>query len=78
MKEFTRDIKNACDCIDLNTACKYLPLSRRQMAEMCSRGIFKTAFKPGIGGKTSKWMVHRAEIIQHKLNAHLTAEYFYG
>jgi len=58
------------DYIDLNTACskKYLSLSRRQVARMCEMGVFKTAFKPGVGSKTSKWLVLRAEVIQHKIN----------
>lgn len=49
---------------------KFLPVSRRTLARMCEEGVFKTAFKPGNGGKTSQWKVLRAEVIQHKVNAH--------
>ena len=49
---------------------KYLPLCVRQLSNMCKNGIFKSAFKPGTGGKTSKWMVLRSEVIQHRLNSH--------
>jgi len=65
------------DYIDLNTASgkKYLPISRRRLTVMCQEGIFKTAFKPGSGGRTSKWMVLRAEIIQHRINGHPKSQY---
>ena len=58
--------------IDLHIASskKYLPIGRRQLARMCEQGMFKTAFKPGTGGKTSKWLVSRAEILQHRINNH--------
>ena len=66
----------ATDYIDLNTAAKkYLPISRRHLATMCESGIFKTAFKPGCGGKTSKWLIARAEILQHRINNHATVQY---
>jgi hypothetical protein len=50
---------------------KYLPLSRRQLCNLCQEGVFKTAFKPGKGTKTSKWLVLKAEVLQHRLNSHL-------
>ena len=43
---------------------------------MCENGVFKTAFKPGTGSKTSKWLILRAEVIQHKING--TANPNYG
>ena len=49
---------------------KYLPLSKRQLARMCETGIFKSAFKPGTGGRGSKWMVLKSELIAHRLNNH--------
>lgn len=58
------------DYIDTNTVCKkYLPISNRQFARMCNEGVFKTAYKPGTGSKTSKWVVARSEVIQHKINS---------
>lgn len=60
------------DYIDLHTASgkKYLPISRRQLAAMCESKVFKTAFKPGKGGKGSKWLILRAEVLQHRINGH--------
>jgi hypothetical protein len=60
------------DYIDLNTACgkKYLPVSKRRLAQMCLEGKFKTAFQPGAGGKGSKWLILRAEVLQHRINGH--------
>ena len=67
---------SSADYIDLNTAVKkYLPISRRQMALMCEQGRFKTAFKPGNGGKTSKWLVLRSEILQHRINGHANPQF---
>lgn len=68
------------DYIDLNIASskKYLPIGKRQLARMCEQGVFKTAFKPGKGGKGSKWMVLRAEIIEHRINGHPNPEESYG
>ena len=63
----------ASDYIDVSTASnakKYLPLSKRQIARMCEMGYFKTAFKPGMGTRTSKWMILRSEILSHKFNNH--------
>jgi hypothetical protein len=64
--------------IDLNTVItkKYLPLSRRQLSELCEQGIFETAFKPGTGGKTSKWVILRSEVIQHRINGHPIAKQY--
>jgi hypothetical protein len=54
---------------------KYLhPLSRRTIALMCERGIFKTAHKKG-GGRTSQWFISASEIVQHKLNSHGSVRY---
>jgi hypothetical protein len=65
------------DYIDLHTAShkKYLPIGVRQLARMCEEGMFKTAFKPGKGGKTSKWLVLRSEIIQHRINGHANPQF---
>jgi len=65
------------DYIDLNTVSskKYLPLGRRQLASMCEQGVFKTAFKPGTGKKTSKWLILRAEVIAHRINGHANPQY---
>jgi hypothetical protein len=65
------------DYIDLNTASskKYLPIGRRQLARMCEEGMFKTAFKPGTGGKTSKWLISRTEVISHRINGHPKPQY---
>jgi len=66
----------ASEYIDISVVIKkkYLPISSRQVARMCESGIFKSAFKPGTGGKTSKWKVLRSEIIQHRINAHAVAQ----
>lgn len=60
------------DYIDIHTAStrKYLNISVRQIARMCCDGLFKTAFKGGTQGKTSKWQIARAEILSHKCNGH--------
>lgn len=64
------------DYIDLNTATKkYLPIGRRQLALMCEQGRFKTAFKPGSGGKTSKWLILRSEVIAHRINGHANPQF---
>ena len=49
---------------------KYLPLTVGRLSQMCVAGVFKSAFKPGAGGKGSKWVVLRSEIIQHRINNH--------
>lgn len=54
---------------------KYLPICTRQLARMCEMGIFKSAFKPGTGGKTSKWVVLKSEVIQHRINNHSCPQY---
>jgi hypothetical protein len=60
------------DYIDLHVAAgkKYLFIGVRQLAQMCADGEFKTAMKIGKGGKTSKWVVSRSEIIQKRINNH--------
>jgi hypothetical protein len=60
------------DYIEISVAIKkkYLPISKRQLARMCEAGIFKSAFKPGTGGKTSRWKILRSEILAHRLNGH--------
>ena len=65
------------DYIDLHTASqkKYLPICRRQLTNMCEQGVFKTAFKPGKGGRGSKWLVSRTEILQHRINGHPNPQY---
>jgi hypothetical protein len=64
--------------IDISTAAdkkKYLPLSRRQIARMCEQGVFKTAFKPGVGAANSKWVILRSEVLAHKYNNHSQPQY---
>lgn len=59
--------------IDVHTASdpkKYLPLGRRQIVNLCEQGVFKSAFQPGKGGRGSKWMILRSEILAHKFNQH--------
>lgn len=65
------------DYIDLHTASstKYLPIGKRQLARMCEQRLFKTAFKPGTGGKTSKWLISRAEVVQWRINGHANPQY---
>ena len=65
------------DYIDLHTASgkKYLPIGKRQLARMCEEGKFKTAFKPGTGGKTSKWLILRSEVLQHRINGHANPQF---
>ena len=65
------------DFIDLHTvsAERYLPLSKRALTVLCADRVFKTAFKPGKGGRGSKWLVSRAEIIQHRINGHPNPDY---
>jgi len=49
---------------------KYLNISKRAIQDMCNKGIFKSAYKPGTQGRTSAWKVLRSEIIQHRINGH--------
>lgn len=65
------------DYIDLHTVSqnKLLPLGRRQLTQMCEDGLFKTAFQPGKGGRGSKWLVSRSEVLQHRINGHPNPQY---
>jgi hypothetical protein len=54
---------------------KYLPLTVQRLAQMCRDGIFKSAFQPGTGGKGSKWLVLRSEVIQRRINGHGCPQY---
>jgi hypothetical protein len=60
------------DYIDLHTAStkRYLFIGKRQLARMCEEGLFRTAMKSGRGGKTSKWVILRSEVIQYRINNH--------
>ena len=60
------------ELITVSVACKkqYLGLSRREVARLCADGFFKTAFKGGTQGKTSKWQIARTEVLNHRLNGH--------
>jgi len=58
--------------IDVATASKkqFLNLSTRHVTRLCAEGFFKTAFKPGTQGRTSKWLILRTEVITHRMNGH--------
>jgi hypothetical protein len=47
---------------------KYLNISVRQCRRLCENGFFKSAFKGGTQGRTSKWQALRSEVIAHKVN----------
>lgn len=58
--------------IDIHTASQkqYLNISANAIARLCRDGYFKSAYKPGTQGKTSKWLVLRSEVIAHRINGH--------
>jgi len=56
--------------INIVSKKKYLPLSPSRLTQMCNEGIFKTAFKPGSGGRGSKWLILKSEVLAHRFNGH--------
>mgnify|MGYP003349254524 CR=1 FL=1 len=56
------------DDITISVAKKYLPDAKRTIAMLCEIGVFKTAYKKGVGGKTSPWMISRREVMDFKYN----------
>lgn len=58
------------DEIPANVACQILNVGRSTFQRMCAEyRYFNSARKKSLG-KTSPWMVSRAEIIQFKINTH--------
>lgn len=65
----TNPIESPTDFIPISVVKqKYLPeLTERWITELCRRGTFPSAKKPGTGGRTSQWRVLRSEVVAHVL-----------
>ncbi len=62
--------KSQPDEIASSVACKILNVGRSTFSRMCGEyRVFKSARKKTMG-RTSPWVVSRAEVIQFKINTH--------
>jgi len=51
-------------------AAKRLGLCAGWVREMCHRGVFKTAHRPGVGHR-AKWLIALNEVVDHKMRSHV-------